>query len=85
IYENVKAGRPADMDAFFRVSEELREAGAEVIILGCTELSVVREKYPIGAGYLDAMQVMAKCAVDACEKLKASCRELITSDAVTEG
>ena len=43
IYQNVKANRPVEMERFLAVSEELRKAGAEVVILGCTELSVVRE------------------------------------------
>lgn len=79
IYQNVKANRPVEMGRFLAVSEELREAGAEVIILGCTELSVVRENYQIGAGFLDAMQLMAKCAVESCGQLKEEYRELITS------
>lgn len=78
IYENVKANRPVEMERFRAASEELQKAGAEVIILGCTELSVVRENYGIGAGYLDAMQLMAKCAVEGCGRLKAEYRELIT-------
>lgn len=82
IYQNVKANRPVDMERFFAVSEELREKGAEVIILGCTELSVVRENYQIGGGYLDAMQVMAKCAVEDCGQLRDEYRELITKDSV---
>lgn len=79
IYQNVKASRPVEMERFLAASEELREAGAEVIILGCTELSVVREKCQIGAGFLDAMQLMAKCAVESCGRLREEYRELITS------
>lgn len=79
IYQNVKASRPVEMERFLAVSEELREAGAEVIILGCTELSVVRESCRIGAGYLDAMQLMARCAVEGCGRLKEEYRELVTS------
>lgn len=77
IYQNVKANQPVEMERFSAVSEELREAGAEVIILGCTELSVVRENCKIGAGYLDAMQLMAKCAVETCGKLRSEYEELI--------
>lgn len=79
IYQNVKANRPVEMERFLAASAELREAGAEVIILGCTELSVVRENYRIGAGFLDAMQLMAKCAVESCGRLREEYRELITS------
>lgn len=79
IYQNVKANRPVDMERFRAVSKELREAGAEVIILGCTELSVVRENCQIGAGFLDAMQLMAKCAVESCGRLREEYLELITT------
>lgn len=70
IYENVKANRPVELQRFDRVAEHLRNAGAEVILLGCTELSIVRENCNIGAGYLDVMRLLAKCAVERCGKLK---------------
>lgn len=78
IYNNIKANKPAEMERFAAVSEELREQGAEVIILGCTELSVLHKDHEIGAGYLDAMQLMAKCAVEYCGRLKIEYQELIT-------
>lgn len=49
IYQNVKATRPAEMNRFERVSEELWEKGAQVIILGCTELSMIRRDERIGS------------------------------------
>lgn len=78
IYKNVKANRPPQMELFEGISAELRAEGAEVILLGCTELSVIRENYEIGGGYLDVMQLMAKCAVETCGSLKEEYRELIT-------
>lgn len=79
IYENVKANRPVELQRFEKVASHLRNAGAEVIILGCTELSVVQENYDIGAGYLDVMRLLAKCAVERCGKLKREFAEIITS------
>lgn len=67
IYDNIKAGIPADMDKFNAVSQELRSGGAEAIILGCTELSLIKRDYPIGPGYLDAMEVLAKSSVVSCQ------------------
>ncbi len=78
IYQNVKANRPVELERFTAAAEELRGFGAEAVILGCTELSVVRENYQIGAGYLDAMQLMAKCAAETCGKLRREYQELIT-------
>ena len=80
IYENVKASRPVEMDRFHRVAAHLKSAGAEVILLGCTELSVVGENHRIGNGCLDIMRLMAKCVVERCGKLKREYEELITGD-----
>ena len=41
IYDQVKAGRPADLEALRGVVARLVERGAQAVILGCTELSVV--------------------------------------------
>lgn len=79
IYDDIKANRPADMDKFHFASSELREKGAQAIILGCTELSLVKRDYPIGAGYLDAMEVLAQTCVIRCGgKLKEEYQELIS-------
>lgn len=79
IYHNIKAGLPADMERFGRVETELRDAGAEAIILGCTELSVIRRDRPLGHGFLDTMEVLAQRSVVLCGKrLKPEFRNLIT-------
>jgi aspartate racemase len=66
IYDNIKAGTPADMDKFGEISGELRQSGAETIILGCTELSLIKRDSAIGPGFLDAMDVLAMSSVLAC-------------------
>ena len=66
IFDCIKANRPADMARFRQVAEELRENGAEVIILGCTELSLIKRDHYIGAGFLDALEVLAQQAVLRC-------------------
>lgn len=79
IYKNIKAGQPVEMDKFFRVSNELKGNGAEVIILGCTELSIIKRDYSIGAGYIDAMEVLAKQSILSCNGLlKKEYKTLIT-------
>lgn len=67
IYKSIKANRPPDMLQFESVSTELREQGADVIILGCTELSLIKRSHTIGAGYLDAMEVLAMRSIQLCE------------------
>ncbi len=78
IYNNVKAGRRVDMDRFQQIEQELHDNGAEVIILGCTELSMISRDEKIGHGYLDAMEVLARAAVVKCGKLKSKYNRLLT-------
>ena len=79
IFNNVKAGKPAEMDRFFAAAEDLRSQGAEAIILGCTELSLIKRDCPIGAGFVDAMEVLARQSVLDCGKpLKQEYHCLIT-------
>lgn len=79
IYSCVKAGKTPDMQAFFGVSQQLRRRGAQVIILGCTELSLIKRDYAIGPGCLDVLEVLAQRSITLCQKeLKPEYRELIT-------
>ena len=79
IFNNVKFGTPAEMDRFFAAADALRHQGAQAIILGCTELSLIKRDYRIGPGFLDAMEVLAQQAVLTCGKpLKEAYRCLIT-------
>ena len=68
IYDNVKAGLPADMEKFRAVSDHLRKEGCDAIILGCTELSIIKRDNDIGSGYLDALEVLALTAILTCGK-----------------
>lgn len=68
IFDNVKAGKPADMDRFSAAAEDLRRQGAQAVILGCTELSLIKRDHNIGPGFVDAMEVLARQAVIACGK-----------------
>ena len=44
IYDNVKSGKAIRWECFEQVSEELFAKGAEVILLGCTELSIIKKE-----------------------------------------
>ncbi len=78
IYHNIKAGKAVDIGAFKYVSTDLNEKGAQVVILACTELSLIKKDFPIGTGYLDVMEVLAAKSVQKCGRLKQEYRELIT-------
>ena len=79
IYRNIKAGLPVELERFRAIQAELLDAGAQVVVLGCTELSLVKRDYAIGPGFLDAMEVLARQAVLCCGMpLKEQYRHLIT-------
>ncbi len=69
IYENVKAGHPADMGKFSLVVDELVRRGCDAIILACTELSVVRRRQGAPDVCLDAMDVLVREAIERSGKL----------------
>lgn len=68
IYDDIKAGKPADMADFEAAAEYLRAQGCDSIILGCTELSVIKKNENIGPGFLDAMEVLSKVCIETCGK-----------------
>lgn len=73
IYDQVKAGKPADHEAFFRIVDEMKALGCDVVILGCTELSVIYYELQIRrADILDSMTTLARACVQA---VKGSVRE----------
>ena len=79
IYDDIKANRRADMSKFSRTVDELKENGAQTIILGCTELSLIKRDENIGSGFIDVLEVLAKRSVELCGgKLKEEYKRLIT-------
>ena len=69
IYKNIKTAGAPDMDAFMRVAEELYQNGADAIILGCTELSLIRglENHP-RYRFIDSLLTLALRSIEACGK-----------------
>ena len=51
------------------VARELADAGAQTVILACTELSLVKRDFELGDGFLDVMEVLARKAVLTCGRL----------------
>jgi aspartate racemase len=64
IYLGVKASNYAiDLTGFFKTIDELEQAGAETLILGCTELPVAFSIFSINRRYVDPTLVLAKAAI----------------------
>ena len=68
IYGRIKKGLDPDVEKFMSVAKSLRERGAERLILGCTELSVLRERADLGDGFIDSLEVLALTAIRLCGK-----------------
>ena len=79
IYDQIKAGKPADPALFEQVKQQLRRKGAQVVVLGCTELSLLKKGAYLGTGILDALEVLAQESLIACGKpIKSEYQRLFT-------
>lgn len=68
IYDEVKANKPIDLNKFKSVVGELRLDGCEKIILGCTELSVLKKEYSLNDFYVDSLEVLSEVVILKCDK-----------------
>ena len=66
IYDDVKAGRPADFLKWQQIINKLEGLGCDRIILGCTELSIVKKELNLDDTYIDSLMVLAESAILAC-------------------
>ena len=60
IYDGIKSGKNINLNNFYNVINNLKNNNCEKIILGCTELSVLKEIYKLKDEMLiDAMDILA--------------------------
>lgn len=79
IYDEIKAGKAPDPEKFSAITGELYAAGCDSIVLGCTELSLIKKNTPLPPGCLDALEVLSKRCVQLCGgKLKPGYACLLT-------
>ena len=76
--QRYKSRKEPQIDKFFEVKQMLQDGGAEVVLLGCTELSIIKRDCDTGRGVLDVMEVLAQQSVIECGKLKPEYNNLIT-------
>lgn len=61
IYDDIKSGKPADMDKFNSIVNYLKENDCDGVILGCTELSILKNDNGLdGNFYIDSLEVLAR-------------------------
>lgn len=69
IYDEIKRGQAPSMEDFMRVANSLLERGCERIILGCTELSLLKRDGALdGDIFIDSLEVLAYSAIRLCGK-----------------
>lgn len=68
IYKSIKANKQINSKDFNDAVDELREKGCDRIILGCTELSLLKREYSLDDYFIDALEVLAKRSIEACGK-----------------
>lgn len=65
IFEKIKRGEEPDTDSFMSVCHALRARGCESLILGCTELSLIKKTYSLPAYFIDSLEVLALAVIKA--------------------
>ena len=68
IYRDIKQNRPVDMERFFKIADALRARGCERLVLGCTELSLLKKQGLSDEIYVDSLEVLAYHTILACQK-----------------
>ena len=68
IFDAIKQNKPVDMAAFEGVVNSLRARGCEKIVLGCTELSLLKKQGLDDELFVDSLDVLAYRTILACGK-----------------
>ena len=69
IYDGIKSGKDINLNDFYKVINHLKNLGSEKIILGCTELSALKEIYKLKDDILiDAMEILADSTIEYIKK-----------------
>lgn len=68
IYDQIKMGKKVNMESFYEISHYMRSLGCERLILGCTELSLIKRDEKLGDFYTDSLECLALATIRACGK-----------------
>ena len=76
IYGSIKTAKAPDMEAFRGVCDELYNNGADALVLGCTELSLIPTDDLTQYRFIDSLLVLAARAIRACGKIPCNFAEI---------
>lgn len=69
IYNDIKSGRPANMERFQGIVNSMKEKSCDCLILGCTELSILKNDNSLDSKfYIDSLELLARKAIIFCGK-----------------
>ena len=69
IYDDIKSGKPADMNKFNSIVDYLKRNDCDGAILGCTELSILKNDNNLdNEFYIDSLEVLAVKTIENCGK-----------------
>lgn len=68
IYNGVKAGVPVARERYDALVQGLRDQGAQAVVLGCTELSILGSDFGLAPDVVDSLDALAASTIVACGK-----------------
>lgn len=68
IYNYIKKGIIPPKALFEGVADAMFSRGCEAVVLGCTELSLLKKSYCLGTEFIDSLEVLALSAIRICGK-----------------
>ena len=63
IYKQIKAGQPVDIEEFEQMGKQLQQRGAQKLLLGCTELSLIKRDFVLDQAYADVLEILAAAVI----------------------
>jgi aspartate racemase len=66
IYNDIKAGRQVDPAKFSKLISSFVDRGAQAVVLGCTELSLINRNGFEQVAFFDALEILAAASVQLC-------------------
>ncbi len=67
IYDKIKAGYSAELEEIISIADHLRSKGCDIVIMGCTELSIVYRDlrlWDLRDDMVDSLEVLARITIE---------------------
>lgn len=69
IYNDIKAGNYNNVESFGKIISYIKDNGCDCVILGCTELSILKKKNKLdNEFYIDSLEILAREVIKYCGK-----------------